>query len=648
MISIFRKNNQKMKLRAPTEIALLGRGISAEFFRSSDVSSLSARKRIKGDKGFVALLAAVIFIIAIETLIILSFDVVVSQQKISNELIDSAEAYFAAESGIEDSVYRVKKSMDIPANYAISIGSSSVNVLVDSPNANTKIITATGGRDNSFRKLETRMDIQTINPEFFYGAQAGVSGIVMENNSRVEGVGTDAGNVYSNGPIDGDNGAVITGDVFVATGMSEDQSHAVYNSDQIFGQADPFIDIAQSIVPSTTNTLVKVAVYIKKIGSPGNRTVRVLTDSAGSPSKTVVGIGTLRGNLVGTSYGWVDIVFPTPPTLAQGTTYWLTVDASKDNNDYWVWGKDQNQGYGNGQAKYTQDWDAGSPVWTTITGDLNFKTFMGGQATFLKDVTVVGDVHANSIVNSKVCGDGYYQTIDAGSLNFINNPSGSDCPDPLTSGAVFPGSVDPPLQNMPVSESNINQWKAEAAVGGIYNGNFTVDSDVSLGPKKIDGNLIMTNNNKTLTVDGTIYVTGYLDISNGSSVRCSSAYNLTSCVVVVDGWVHISNNGIFRGSGEPGSYIMILSDSPCDGTLAQNCTDHNAAIDLHNNASGAIFYASDGLIYLHNGVEATELTGKKIHLNQGAVIKYEQGLVNASFSSGPGGSWKIINWKEVE
>jgi len=599
-------------------------------------------------KGFAAffitiLVLAVIFGIAISLTVL-----ILGQERISRNTISSTQSYFAAEAGIEDAILRIQNLMGIISNYTISVGSASVEVLVDEPNQNTRIITAIGNKSNIFRKLESRVNIKTINPNFFYGAQAGILGIVMENNSRIEGTGGVAGNVYSNGPIDGDSGATITGNVFVATGMSEDQTHTVYNSDQIFGQVNPVIDVAQSFKPSVTNSLVKVSVYIKKVGNPDDRQVRILTDSAGSPSKTVLATAILRKNLVGASFGWVDIVFSSPPNLTQNTSYWLTVDASRDKDNYWVWGKDQNQGYGNGVAKYTQDWNAGSPVWTTIVGDLNFKTYMGGQATFLKDVIVLGDAHANTIINSQICGDAYYQTIDASSLNFLNSPSKPTCPEPLTPGTAYPGSSDPPLQNMPISDSNINQWKSDATAGGTISGDFIVDSNISLGPQKIDGNLIMASNNKILTVTGTIYVTGYLDISNGSAIRCSPVYGLNSCVVVVDKWVHITNNGIFQGSGELGSYIMILSISNCDGTAPGDCTHHNAAMDLHNNASGAIFYANDGLIYLHNGVEVSELTAKKIYLNQGATIRYEQGLANAGFSSGPGGSWEVASWKEIE
>ena len=93
---------------------------------------------------------------------------------------------------------------------------------------------------------------------------------------------------------------------------------------------------------------------------------------------------------------------------------------------------------------------------------------------------------------------------------------------------------------------------------------------------------------------------------------------------------------------------MILSASNCAGSFSTGCTHHNAAMDLHNGATGAVFYANDGLIHLHNGVVVSELTAKKIQLEQGAIIRYEQGIANAGFSSGPGGSWRVESWKEVE
>ena len=604
--------------------------------------------KINHQKGFAAYFIAILVLVAMIG-IALSFTILtINEYKISSNIVKSSQAYFAAEAGIEDAILQLKKFLNVPPDYTIVVDKGSVEVSADSPSANSWVIVGNGNLGDAFRKLEAHLTISTINPEFYYGAQAGDLGIIMGNNSRVEGAGGVAGNIYSNGSVDGAPGATITGDVFVATGMAEDQSHNVYNEDQVFGEEDPIIDIAQSFSPSVSSTLTKISIYVKKAGNPGSRTVRILTDASGSPSTTTLASGTLQSSLVGDVYGWVDVVFASPPSLIEGNNYWIMVDVTKDKNKYWFWGKDKNQGYGNGLAKYVQDWSVPSPAWVTIIGDLNFKTFMGGQATFLDEVIVMGDAHANTISNSNICGDAYYQTVDDSSLNFLNNPSNPICLDPLTPGTANSGSSDPPLENMPISDSNINQWKLEAESGGVTTTDLVVDSDMLYGPKKIEGNLIMTDNNRTLTVEGTIYVTGHIDISNGSTIRCSPSYGWQSCVIVSDQWVHITNNGIFQGSGEDGSYIMILSASNCDGTPAGDCADFNAAMDLHNNAEGAIFYAPNGLIYIHNGVQISELTARKIELEPTAVVRYEQGLINASFSSGPGGGWTVASWKEIE
>ena len=70
-------------------------------------------------------------------------------------------------------------------------------------------------------------------------------------------------------------------------------------------------------------------------------------------------------------------------------------------------------------------------------------------------------------------------------------------------------------------------------------------------------------------------------------------------------------------------------------------------MDIHNNASGAIFYVGKSMANLHNGVNVSEITAYKLQLDNNAVVTYEQGLQNSSFSSGPGASFDIIDWKEI-
>lgn len=581
--------------------------------------------------------------------------------------LDAAKSYALGEAGIEDVAYRAIMGKTFSSLESVMLNGSTVNVTVTNLADNSKQLDAAANISGAVRKVRTILMPNTTGASFFYGVQAGEGGVSMDNNSKIQGTGGAVGNFYSNGPVQGSNGATITGDVTVATGLALSDQSAICNADQIVGQTSPEIDFAQGFKASVTGSLSKVSLYLKKVGTPGNRTVRITTDSGGFPSQSDIASGTLDASLVSNVYGWVDIVLSSPPTLAQNTTYWIVLDAAQNSTKYWVWCKDGAGGYANGSPKYSHDWD--EDPWSAVSGDLSFQTYTGTGESSLDNVIVYGSVRANSITNSKICGDAYYKlasTIDASSKNFLDNPTGPTCPASLTPGTGFPNQSDPTISPMPISQGNIAQWKVDAASGGTITGNCG-DSDqsgganaacvvadngtLSLGPSRITGNLVLTKK-QTLTVTGTLYIQGHIDIDSNSevSIRCDALYLVASCVVVSDSWMHAKNNLTFQGSGGTGSHIMFLTAlSGCNGGNQQSqCTHHNGAIDIHNNATGAIFYASDSMIHLHNGVTISEITAYKIELGQNAIVNYEQGLQSSQFSSGPGGSYRIKSWQEVK
>ncbi|MCH8741388.1 pilus assembly PilX N-terminal domain-containing protein [Patescibacteria group bacterium] len=606
----------------------------------------------KSEKGFVALFLSVLILAIIFALGTSITILTLGQQRIASDITRSSQAYFAAEAGIEDSLLRIQNNKLYVPDNTLSVNGASVDINISgSPTQQTVI--SQGDFDNIFRTVTTVLKLNTTAPAFYYGAQIGEGGLEMENNSRIEGVGGVAGNVYSNGNIEGDPGAVITGDVFVASSTDLNQQWAVCSSDQVFGQNSPVLDLVQSFKINQTERLVQVSIYLKKNGNPKNRTIRILTDDNGSPSETVLASATLNASKVTENYGWINIAIPNPPLLNADTFYWLMVDTKADSNKYWIWCKDQNEGYINGVAKYSHDWNEDDPDWTQITGDLNIKIWIGGAITSLEKIRVFGDAYANTILASEIQGDAYYQFIDQGSLDWLNNYSGSP-------GIAYPDFPDPAVSDMPVSDANIQEWKDEAGCGQqpaippcLIEGDYSPPSGAStLGPATITGDLDMTNL-QVLEITGTVYVQGNIDFEGGanleSGMSCSPDYGELSCVVLSDGWIHIKNNKLFQGSGQPESYFMLLTTANCQGgDQTPSCTHHNAAMDLHNNAVGAIFYAADGLIYLHNGVIISEIVAYKVQLKENAVIQYEQGLVNAQFSSGPGAAWVIQSWQETE
>ena len=574
------------------------------------------KKQIFRQSGFAALLSTMI-VMTIVLIVIASLSLVtIIEQKISANIVHSAQAYYAAESGIEDSLYRIIKEKNYFASNSMEVASSSATISI-SDVGSQKIIQVNGEENNRFRNLQIKLNINNQEVSFHYGAQVGEGGLIMSNNSRI------SGNVYSNGPISGGNGAIVTDDVYVASLPGTiDQSWSVNDSDFIFGKEGNPIDAAQSFKPSLNDKLLKISLYLKKVGSPSDKTVRILTDNNGQPSKNLVtsgAYGTLRASQVSQNvYGWIDVALTAPPNLSANTKYWIVIDSSADVNNYFLWAKDSTDSYNNNTGKYSPNWNAGSPVWSLAGGDLNFKAWLGSTPNSLSNLSIGGNAHANTINNCAITGDAYYQVISGSTVG----------------GAQYPNSPDPAIEQMPISESEIADWKVKAEAGGaIGSYSLTNGATASLGPKKINGDLIVSNN-ADLTITGTIYVTGSISLSNGAKLRLGANYGELSGVVLSAGPITVSNNAVFYTNGA-GTYLMLLSDAT--GT----------AVNISNNANTVIFYASRGTINISNNALLKEVTAYQINLSNGAQIIYESGLASAKFSSGSGASWSIDDWKEV-
>ena len=453
-------------------------------------------------RGQAALIAVILMLFIMLSAVFGASSVALKEAKVATENTRSRYSFFAAEAGIDDATYRLKRGKNLTSSFVILLNGATANVAVTT-SGSTKKIKSAGDYLGINRALSASFSNLT-GVEFHYGAQVGEGGIVMDQNSRVEGGGGVPGNVYSNGSATGQSGSTVTGDFIVSTSITEDAAarSVVCNQDQIAGQANPQIDFAQSFTPSESKPLAKVGLYIKKVGSPGDATIRITSDSSGSPAQSALASAALSSGLVGVSYGWVEATFSSPANLTSGLTYWIVLDTGRDANKYYVWCKDSGAGYGSGSPKYSKDWD--DDPWTDVSGDLNFKTYLGTGASSIDGIVVYGTAKANTITNSKICGDAYYQTIDSSSLAFLNNPSNPTCPDPLTPGTAFPGSSDPPPQNMPISDSNIQSWKNDAGLGGEITGDcgdngvlgcaILDNGTLTLGPKKINGNLTLTKN----------------------------------------------------------------------------------------------------------------------------------------------------------
>lgn len=268
-----------------------------------------------------------------------------------------------------------------------------------------------------------------------------------------------------------------------------------------------------------------------------------------------------------------------------------------------------------------------------VTGDSWSHTIRGtstviGNATHsvLQNTVVNGDVLADSIASCTIGGTATYDTRSGCAVaGAITTPN----PNPFVPADVLP---------LPITEEQIDLWETESVSGGSIGSQNWSSGTRSLGPKKITGNLYLSGNAE-LVVTGTLWVTGEIKLSNNAIIRLASSYGSSSGVIVagVDesasaGYIEISNSAQVLGSGATGSYLMLLSQREAGAN----------AIKTSNTSTAAILYAGEGEIEIGNSAALKEVTAYKLKITNSATVTYESGLQNASFSSGPGGSWAFV------
>jgi len=256
--------------------------------------------------------------------------------------------------------------------------------------------------------------------------------------------------------------------------------------------------------------------------------------------------------------------------------------------------------------------------------NMKIDSLEGGGSVWAKDLTdclIDSDAHYTNISNCSVGGTHY-------------TPE-----DPLATAT------------MPITEDKINDWKDDTTVGGTILG-YSLDgnNEDSLGPIKVDGDMSI-DSNAILTVTGTIWVTGNLDLNSNVILQLDSSYGPFSGVIVVDGQISVDSNVTLCGSEgykedkecnlSIGSYLMLLSTN-------NSTNPGNPAIEVTSNTETAILYTSNGLIRLSSNAALREATGYGIYMDSNAEVTYETGLADVLFSSGPGGSWEVVSWQEVE
>lgn len=609
-------------------------------------------KKSFNDQGYAGIIA---LLTVCSLVLILTFSLSASlfaKKQISKNLLNSAQSYYIAESATEDAVLRVLKPdyTYIAGDHNITLNSTLIARNITTPvGSNTTTINTISPYSNNIRKLSSSLTVTTTNAHFYYGVQVGEGGLIMENNSKVIGSGGAVGNIYSNGSIEGFGTATITGDALVATGMLPDDNNANHDEFGIgkkFGEKNnSSVDIAMKFIPAASGNLSQVSFYLKRLDLPDNSGEIYLTGHDNindSPNTTVLAETDFILSRIGeTDYGWINYTFDSPYSVISGNTYWIVINVTAPNqfNKYFLIGQNAAN---TDISKYSSNWSvAGSwlPAGGEPAGGYAFKAWVGGSATYLKNVIVGKNAHANTIENSTIAEEARYQT-------FINSTAGSQIVDP----------ADPAPAAMPLSDSNIADWKASAGAGEDLSPLCNASGTIVLNAGYMNCDFSPAGGSE-IVLNGTVWVKGNITFSTNTKMKLSSSYGANSGVIIADnpddsteGIINIGNNSPICGT--QGYTTSPLACLPSNNTYILLLSIHAGyaenAITIANNSNGAIYYAHNGQAEVSNGAKVKEVTAKKLVIKQNAEVTYESGLENAAFSSGPGGGWEINSWNETQ
>src|SRR3990167_6632260 len=157
-------------------------------------------------------------------------------------------------------------------------------------------------------------------------------------------------------------------------------------------------------------------------------------------------------------------------------------------------------------------------------------------------VHATGTIYAHSISNSSADKDAYYVNISSTTVG----------------GALYPNSPDQATSSLPISDPQIDAWKAEAAAGGTHSSPcpYNISGAVSIGPKKINCDLNVSGS-AVVTLNGPVWVSGNINFSNTAEVKINPSLGDKSAAIIADketnrsssSRIFISNSAEFFGSG---------------------------------------------------------------------------------------------------
>lgn len=589
-------------------------------------------------QGGQVLMASVILFLAVSLAVVMGMAVPIANQiKVSSDLETSRRSYATAEIGNEEIYYRLNKGRVIPSNMVLVVpNSTSTAVVVDNGDGYT--VTSTG-LSGTYQRLTKTIFTRPREVSMLYALQVGTSSVTAGNNANVEG------DVYANGSITGldvTDGSVIAANLINPT-LIESFDAASTSPGQTsiqFWTKNPSIpDIAQSFQISSALSINAVSLSLQKTSNTwSGATIKITNDSSGHPGTTIYASATLSSGSISTSaFGMPYLPLNSTINLTPGVTYWIVVDMpNQTSNSGYLLAEtvsSTTSAYANGSVK-TGSWsssDGGTwSVPSSTAGDIFFSLYYNGNISTITDVTISGDPYflwAREIYNSNA-GSGI--TYCQNSVSTTPSICNTSRPDPAVATSIL-------------SPNDYTSWES-SAMSGTTTGSLSVSSgNITLSNRKIVGDLSIDDTSTVVSLTGNLWITGNLTLSNEATLRIDPSMGARDFVVLVDGAIHIENNGgTVMGSGSANSFILLVSRcsvSACPG----------GSVNLDNNAYAQAIIAPNGIVHLSNNATVNAIVAQGVTMNNNANIIYDPFLQYFSLTSAGATTslWSIDSWQEV-
>ena len=155
------------------------------------------------------MIMAVLFLLAASSIMLSGVAApLVTDVRTVGDFAASRQSFALAEGGVEDVAYRIKEGLSVSDIENFTEGSVTAEV-TNTTVLGEREVAAVGEERNAVRRTKVVL-VEGEGGSFNYGLQAGEGGINLKNTSSIHG------NVFSNGPVTGENSNIVSGDIISA------------------------------------------------------------------------------------------------------------------------------------------------------------------------------------------------------------------------------------------------------------------------------------------------------------------------------------------------------------------------------------------------------------------------------------------------